>query len=100
MADGDAGKIGRDQRNGDAEFVVVAGEMVGIVSLERQPQECRDRTKRDVTLVLVEAKAEHLLALELALADHAAVDHRSRVRAGLRAGEAETGNVAAIRQPR
>ena len=41
-------------------------------------------------------QAQHFTALEFALADDAAVDHRGGIRAGLGTGQAKTGNIAAI----
>ena len=99
-ADLDAGQMRRDQRHGDAEFILRTHEMIGIEGLESQAQKRRDRAERDVALVPVETQAQHLAALERALADDAAVDHRGGVRAGLGTGQAEAGNLAAVGQPR
>ena len=92
------GKSVGNQRDGDTELVFCTDEMVGVVGFEGQPQQGRDRTERDVALVPVETKAEHFLAFERAFADHAGVDHRGGVGARLRAGQTETGNVAAVGQ--
>ncbi len=74
--------------------------MIGVVGLEGEAQQRRDRAERDVALVPVEPQAEHFLALEIALADDAAVDHRRGVGAGFRAGQSKAGNFAAVGQPR
>jgi hypothetical protein len=71
LTDLHARQIGRDQRHGDAEFFLVAHQMVGIVGLEGQPKQRRDGTERDVALVPVEFQAEHFAALKIALADDA-----------------------------
>src|SRR6202012_4076190 len=96
----DAWQIGWDQRDGNTEIVFRADEMVGVVGLEGQSQQGRDRAKRDVALVPVETKAEHFFAFEGAFADDAGVNHRGGIGAGLRAGQTKTGNVAAIGEPR
>ena len=74
--------------------------MIGIVGLEGEAEQRRDRAQRDVALVPVQPQAEHFAALEIALADDAGVDHRGRVGAGFRAGQAEAGNVGALGEPR
>ena len=78
----------------------LADQMIGIVGLEGQAQQRRDRAQRDVALVPVEAQPDHFAALELALADDAGVDHRRRVGAGFGAGQPEAGNVAAVGEAR
>ncbi len=100
LADFDAGKMRRDQRHGDAEVFLRAHQMIGIVGLEGEAEQRRDRAERDVALVPVEAQPQHFAAFELALADDAGVDHRGGIGAGFRAGQPEAGNVAAIGQPR
>ena len=99
-ADLDARQMGRDQRHRYAELFLWACEMIGVIGLERQAQQRRDGTERDVALVPVQLQPQHLAAFKIALADDAGVDHRGGIGAGLRAGEAEAGNVAAIGEPR
>ena len=82
-ADLDAGQMGRDQRHRDAEFFLRADQMIGIVGLEREAQQRRHRSERDVALVPVEPQAEHLAALEIALADDAASRSSRRRRSRL-----------------
>src|SRR5215813_7037499 len=91
--DVDARQARRHQRQGDADLLALAEEMVGIVELEREPDHGRDRTERDVALVPVEADAENLAALPEAAAHDAGIGHRGGVRARLRAGEPEAGNL-------
>ncbi len=100
VADLDARQMRRDQCNGDAEVFLLADELVGIIGLEGETEQRRDRAKRDVALVPVQLEADHLAALEGALADHALVDHRGGIRAGFRAGQPEAGNVAAVGEAR
>ena len=99
-ADLDAGQIGRHQRDRDADVLALADQVIGIVELEREPDQGRDRRQRDVALVPVEPDADDLAALPGAAADHAGVGHRCRVRARLRAGEPEAGDLARIGEPR
>jgi hypothetical protein len=99
-ADLDAGQMGRDQRDRDAEVFLLAHEMIGIIGLEGETEQRRDRSQRDVALVPVQPQAQHFAAFEIALADDAGIDHRGRIGAGFRAGQAEAGNVGALGQPR
>ena len=62
-ADLDAGQIGRDQRHGDAEFFLRAHEMIGIIGLEGEAEQRRDRAERDVALVPVQPQPEHFAGL-------------------------------------
>ena len=94
------GWMGRDQGDGDTEFFLRANEMFGIVELECKTEQSRDRAKRNVSLVPVEPQPQHLVALEVSPADHTVVDHRRRVGTCFRAGQAKTGNLAAIGKPR
>ena len=82
-ADLDARQVGRHQRDGDADLLALADEMIGIVELEGETEHGRDRAERDVALVPIEPDAEHLAALPGAAADHAGIDHRGGIRAGL-----------------
>src|SRR5262249_61574144 len=86
----------RHQRQGDADLLARAEEAIGIVELEREPDDGRDRAERDVALVPVEADAEHLAALPEATAHDAGIGHRGGIRARLRAGEPEAGNLLAL----
>ena len=96
----DAGQIRRDQRHRDAEIFLLANEMIGIIGLEGETEQRRDRTQRDVALVPVQPQPEHFAALEIAFADDAGVDHRGGVGAGFGAGQAEAWNVDPLREPR
>ncbi len=96
----DAGEIGRHQRYRDADVVLIADQVIGIVQLEGKTEHGRDRPERDVTLVPVELDAENLAAFPGATAHHAGIDHRCGIRARLRTGEAEAGNLFRRRKPR
>ena len=54
LADLDAGQIRRDQRHADAELLLIADEMIGIIGLEGEAEQGRDGTERDIALVPVE----------------------------------------------
>src|SRR5262245_41949932 len=99
-ADVDARQARRHQRQGDADLLALAEEAVGIVELEREPDHGRDRAERDVALVPVEADAEDLAALPDAAADDAGIGHGGGIRARLRAGEPEAGNLLALGEAR
>ncbi len=91
-------RIGRHQRDGDADIFVAAQQPVGILELEGQPHDSGDRTQCDVALVPVETDGQ--LVAALAADQHAGVGHRRSVRSGFRAGQRETGNLAPIGQAR
>ena len=54
----DARVRGRDQRAGDADVLLVADQAVGVVGAERETEQGRDRTQRDVALVPGDPQAE------------------------------------------
>ena len=74
--------------------------MIGVVRAERETQQRRDRTQRDVALLPGETQAEHLSALMLAHAHDAGVRNRRRIGARVRIGEREAGNLQALGKPR
>jgi hypothetical protein len=100
MTDLDAWEMRRNQRHGDAELFLLSHEMIGIVGLEGEAKELSAGGERDVALVPIEFQADHLTAFEIAFADDAPIDHRGCVRACFGAGQAEAGNIAAIREAR
>ena len=65
------GVVGRDQRAGDADVLLAAEQMVGVVEPEREAEQRRDRPERDVALLPGDAHAEDLAAFPDALADDA-----------------------------
>ncbi len=101
-ADLDTGMRRRDQRAGDAviHLLLVAEQPLGILQLEGQAHAGRDRRQRDVALLEVQADAQRLLALVLAVADDAEVGHGGGVGSDLRPGQAEAGDVGAVDQAR
>src|SRR5258708_24104194 len=99
-ADVDAGQARGHQRERDPELVALAEEVAGIVELERERDAGRDRAEREVALVPVEADAEPLAALPEAAAHDAGIGHRGGIRARLRTGEPEAGNLLALGEAR
>ena len=100
LADFDAGGVGRDQGQADAQFFLLAQQMVRVVGLEGQAQQGRDRAEGDIALFPVQAQAEHFFALPLAFADDAGVGHGASVGAGQWAGEGEARDFFATGQAR
>jgi len=100
LADGDAGRGRGDERAGDAEIRLAAEQPVRVVRAEGEPQHRGHRPQGDVALFPVGAQAEYGFAVVLAPADHARVRDRGRIRAGVRARERETRDLAAIGQAR
>ena len=99
-ADGNARRIGGDQRQGDADVFFIAEQMIRVIQLERQPQQGGDRPEGNIAFFPVQADAGDFLAPEFPLADDAGVGHGAGIAAGERPGEGETGNLAAIGQTR
>ena len=95
-----AGGVGGHQRAGHAEIDVVAEQAVRIVHPDGEAEHRGHGRQGDVALVPGQAHAEHGLAVPLAVADDAAVRDGACVRAGVRAGQAEAGNLVAGGQPR
>ena len=100
LADLDPGKVGRDERERDAEIFLVAQEVVGIVEAEREPDEGRHRRERDVALPELELHAQDVLALVGAVADDAAALRGSGVASRFGPGEREARNLFRGREPR
>ncbi len=96
----DTGMIGRHQRAGDAEILLVTEQAFRVIEPEGEAQQGAHRRQRDVTLVPAHAHADHLAALPVALADDADVGDRGRIRASPGAGQREGRNLLAARQPR
>jgi len=84
----------RDQRHGDAELFRRADQMVGVIGLEGQPEQRRDRAERDIALVPVETQASTSRPSKspLQITPLSIID---AVGAGLRTGQSEAGNLAA-----
>jgi len=97
-ADVHAGMIGRHQRAGDAQIFDLTQQMLGVLQAEGEAEDGADRAQRDVALVPGNAHADHFPALPLTLADDTEVGNGSGVRAGLRAGQGEGGNLQALGQ--
>ncbi len=97
-ADLNAGRVGGDQCQADAELFFIAQQVVRVVGLEGHAEQRRHWAEGDVALLPVQAQAEHFLALPLAAADHAAVVHGARIAPGVGAGEGEAGDVGAVGQ--
>lgn len=99
-ADLDPGGVGGDQRQGDAQVLLVAQQMVRVVALEGQAEEGGHRAEGDVALFPGQAQAEHLATFPFALADDADVGHAAGIGARVGAGEGEAGDVVALGQAR
>ncbi len=99
-ANGDARRAARDERAGDAAIRILAQQLVGIEEPEREADHRGDRRERDVALREVEPDADDLLALPLALADHAGVGEGRRIGARTRTREREARNFFAARKTR
>ena len=80
-ADVDAGMLGRDEGDGDADVLAAAQDVLRVEQAEGEAHQRRVRPQRDVALLPGEADAHHLLALVPAARDVAHVTHGGGVRA-------------------
>ena len=92
--------IGRDEREGDADILAAAEQVVGIEQAEGEAEQRGVGRKRDVALVPGELDAKRLLPLVPAFGDDADIAHRGGIGAGERSGEGKAGNFVAAREPR
>src|SRR5690606_38106116 len=63
-----AGGGGRNERGGNAVFFLFADQMVRVVKLEGEAEDCGDRRERYVPLVPVQPDADNFFPLPVALA--------------------------------
>jgi hypothetical protein len=90
----------RNQRQTDAEILLVTEQPIRVVHAEGDANQRSDRGKRDVALVEIEPDSENLLAFVLTLADDAMIRNRRCIGSCRRPGQAEAGDVLAAGQPR
>ncbi|MNM99606.1 hypothetical protein D3C81_1121710 [compost metagenome] len=100
LANLDAGSVGGDQRQANAQFIVLAQQVLGVVGLERQAQQGGDRAERDVAFFPIQAQADDFFTVPLAFADNAGIRHGTGVGTRQRAGQGEAGNLFATGQAR
>src|ERR1700761_173464 len=96
VAGGDTRRVDPHQHGGDAAITFGTEEMVRVEQLESKTDDGRDGAQRDVTLRPGEFHAKNTLALILAPADDAMVDHGGGIGTGFRAGEGETRHLSPI----
>ena len=94
----DAVRVFGHQYTGHTDFIGIAQQLVRIIDLDGQADQCRHRGQGDVALVPGDFQAQHFLAVPFALADDAFVRNGAGVGAGHRGGEGETGNLVAAGQ--
>ena len=86
-----------EEGDGEALGALAAEEAVRVLQVDAHAHHARDRRERDVPLLEGAAHAEDAVAL---LDDAVRTDERRRVRARVRAGEAEARDERAVGQPR
>ncbi len=99
-ADFHAGRLGRNQRQADAQIFFFAEQVLWVVGLESQTEQGRDRAEGDVAFFPGQAQADDFFTLPLAFADDPGVGHRTCIGTGQRAGQREAGNVFTACQTR
>jgi hypothetical protein len=90
----------RDQRARDADIFFVADETIGIVDMEREAEQRRDRPECDVTLFPGDAQTEHAFAIVLAHADNAVVGNGGGIGARVRIRQCEARDFESLRETR
>ena len=99
-ADLDAFGVGRNQRQGNAQRLFIAQQVVRVIGLEGQAEHGGNRAQGDVALLPGNAQAQHLFAVELPFADNTLIGHGAGIRAGIRRSQGKAGDVFAPRQAR
>ena len=90
---------GGDQRQRDATRTFFTQQMIRVMQLERQTEQCRHRRQGDVALLPGEAYAQHiLLPVEFAPAHDAVIGDRTRIGTGERPGQREARYFLPLRQ--
>ncbi|MNF57287.1 hypothetical protein D3C84_388070 [compost metagenome] len=97
-ADLDTGSVGRYQRQANPQVDLIAEQVVGIIGLEGNAEQGRNRAEGNVALFPIEAQAQGFLALPLAFANDSCIGHRAGIGAGQRAGQGKAGDFFATRQ--
>ena len=100
LAVGHARRVGRDQRQRDADILLVAQQAVRVLQLEGDAHDGRDGAERDIALVEIQADSQRFLAVHRCFLDNADRFHGPGVGAGGGFGQTETGNFLAPGQPR
>ena len=95
-----ARRVGRHERAGDAQVLLAAEEVIGVIEPEGEAEERRHRPEGDVALVPGDAHAEHFFSLPGAFAQHAVVGNGRGIRPRLRIGQREAGNLQALGEAR
>ncbi len=99
-SDLEARRRARNQRQTDADVLLVAEQALRVEQAERQSDHRRHRCQRDVTFLEGQLEPEHFLAVDDLLADHAEIRNRGGVRAGPGIGQAEARDFAAVGEAR
>ena len=90
----DAGVVVRHQGAGDADILFATQQAVRVIHPESQPEHGAHRRQGDVALVETDAHAQHFLLIPDALAHHAGIRNRRRVRARPRTGQRKRGDLS------
>jgi len=89
----------RNEGAGDAQHLLI-GRPCRINGLERETNQRRHRSERDVALVEIHEEASYHASIDFALGQHAAIRNRSRVGARIRRGQRKARQIATARETR
>ena len=96
----DARRIARQQCAADADVGLGADQMIRVKQAEGQADDRGHRCQRDVTLVEVEADAQHFIALVHTAAHHTGIANRGCIRPDRGAGQRKAGHFLTACQAR
>ena len=99
-ADIDAGMVGRNERDGDADVLAASQDVLRVEQAEGEADQRRHRAERDVALVPGDADAHHVLALVPPPRDVADIAHGGGIGAGGGAREREAGHLEPLCEAR
>ena len=97
-ADIHTGMVGRNQRQRDADIAFVTKQSFGVIQLESQSEQCRNRPERDVTLIPCDPNSQRVHAVVHAVTDHAEVGNSASIRPRIRTGKRKTRHFQALGQ--
>ena len=100
FADTHARGIAGHQRQGDAQVGCLTQQVIRVIQFERKTEQGADRPQGDVSLLPIQAHAQHAFTVPVTMAYHAAVRDRAGIAARLRPGQREAGHLFTARQAR
>jgi len=89
-----------NQGAADAQFLVIANQMVRVEGVEGKAQDGSHRSQGDIALVPSQTQAQYFFTFPLAVADDALIGHGGGIGTGGGTGEGKAGDIGAVGQSR